>query len=96
MSEYPSADGTGAVGLKVKFRAGVQRTEGEAGVFFGKAYNNVDDMTYTLDESAEYCLYEVLQEVESDVYGSFSSPYFPIKFTEVENQKRCNGIHYID
>lgn len=85
VSEYPAEDSTGAVGLRVKFRAGVQRTEDEDGVFFGKAYNNVDDMTYTLDESAEYCLYEVLQEIESDVYGSFSSTYFPIKFTEVEN-----------
>lgn len=85
VTSYPAADNSGSVGLKVKFAPGVERTEGDAGVYFGKAYNNVDSMSYTLDESAEFCLYEILQEVESDVYGSYSTSYFPIKFTEVEN-----------
>ena len=85
VATYPATDGSGSVGLAVKFAPGVERTEGDAGVFFGKAYNNVDSMSYTLDESAEFCLYEILQEVESGVYGSYSSSYFPIKFTEVEN-----------
>lgn len=84
VAAYPEKS-SGAVGLKVKIKPGTERTEGEAGVYFGKAYNNVDSMSYTLDESAEYCLYEILQEVESDVYSSFSASYFPIKFTEVEN-----------
>lgn len=94
--DYPAKDGSGSVGLKVKVKPGAERTEGDAGVFFGKAYNNVDSMSYTLDESAEFCLYEVLQEVEPDVYGSFSASYFPIKFTEVEDgeTKRFIGCTY--
>ena len=40
-------------------------------MFFGKAYNNVDDMSYTLDESAEKCLYEIIQEVDADYYSAF-------------------------
>lgn len=84
VNEYPE-ESSGAVGLNVKVLPGNERVEGSTGVFFGKAYNNVDNMSYTLDESAEYCLYEVLQEVEADVYSSFSASYFPIKFTEVEN-----------
>lgn len=97
VSNYPASGGTGSVGLKVLFRKGVQRTEGEDSVYFGKAYNNVDDISYTLDESAEYCLYEILQEVEADFYNSFSSAYFPIKFTEIENgeTKYFIGCTYI-
>ena len=40
-------------------------------------------MSYTLDESAEKCLYEIIQEVEVDYYSAFSTSYFPIKYTEV-------------
>lgn len=84
VNEYPE-ENTGAVGLKVRVQPGNERVEGSTGVFFGNAYNNVDNMSYTLDESAEFCLYEILQEVEADVYSSFSASYFPIKFTEKEN-----------
>lgn len=79
----------GAVGVDILFKQGRQLTEGETGVFFGKAYNNVDDMSYTLDESAEACLYEIVQEVEADHYSKFSSTYFPIKYTEtVDGDKK--------
>lgn len=84
VSNYPTAD-SGSVGLELLFKAGNQKTEGENGIFFGKAYNNVDDVSYTLDESAEFCLYEVLQEVEADHYSSFSTSYFPIKFSQKED-----------
>ena len=53
ITEYPDSDGAGALGMNVAFKKGRQLTSGETGVFFGKAYNNVDDMSYTLDESAE-------------------------------------------
>lgn len=92
ISEYPALDGTGGVGLNLVFRKGEQKTEGDSGVFFGKAYNNVDDMRYTLDESAECCLYEVLQEVGAEYYNSFSAAYFPIKFTETQDGETK---HYI-
>lgn len=81
--EYPAGSEAGAVGLNVVFRKGRQLTDGETGVFFGKAYNNVDDMSYKLDESAEKCLYEIIQEVDADHYSAFSSSYFPIKYTEI-------------
>ena len=84
VSSYPSQS-SGAVGIDIIFKKGTRRTEGESGVFFGKAYNNVDDMSYALDESAEKCLYEVVQEVEADYYSKFSTTYFPIKYTEIEN-----------
>ena len=83
ITEYPDSDGSGALGLNLAFKKGRQLTSGETGVFFGKAYNNVDDMSYTLDESAEKCLYEIIQEVEVDYYSAFSTSYFPIKYTEV-------------
>lgn len=83
VKSYPGADGSGGIGVDVLFRRGQQKTEGDDGVFFGKAYNNVDDMSYTLDESAEKCLYEIIQEVEADYYNQFSTTYFPIKFTEI-------------
>ncbi len=92
VSDYPAQNGTGSVGLEVKFIQGKQRTEGDGAVHFGKAYNNVDDMRYTLDESAECCLYEVLQEVGAEYYNSFSAAYFPIRFTETQDGETK---HYI-
>lgn len=83
VNSYPNASGSGGVGLSLKFKSGRQKTEGDEGVFFGKAYNNVDDMSYTLDESAEACLYEIVQTVDQEYYSKFSSTYFPIKYTEV-------------
>lgn len=83
MDSYPESDGSGGVGLTILFKKGRQKTEGDEGVFFGKAYNNVDDMSYTLDESAEACLYEIVQTVDQEYYNKFSSTYFPIKYTEV-------------
>ena len=83
IAEYPASDESGALGLNLIFNKGRQLTSGETGVFFGKAYNNVDDMSYTLDESAEKCLYEIIQEVDADYYSAFSTSYFPIKYTEV-------------
>jgi len=80
--EYPK-EKSGAVGVDITFTQGRQLTNGDEGIFFGKAYNNVDDMSYTLDESAEMCLYEIVQEVEADYYSKFSTSYFPIKYTEV-------------
>lgn len=80
---FPEENEDGAIGLSVLFKKGRHLTDGESGIFFGKAYNNVDDMSYTLDESAEACLYEIVQEVEADYYSKFSSSYFPIKYTEV-------------
>lgn len=83
VDSYPESDGSGGVGLNLLFKTGRQKTEGDEGVFFGKAYNNVDDMSYTLDESAEACLYEIVQTVDQEYYSKFSSTYFPIKYTEV-------------
>lgn len=83
ISEYPAADESGAVGIDILFKEGRQLTSGDSGVYFGKAYNNVDDMSYTVDESAEKCLYEVIQEVDGEYYSAFSTAYFPIKYTEV-------------
>lgn len=82
IAEYPK-ENSGAVGVDITFTQGRQLTNGDEGIFFGKAYNNVDDMSYTLDESAEMCLYEIVQEVEADYYSKFSTSYFPIKYTEV-------------
>lgn len=82
IAEYPK-ENSGAVGVDITFTQGRQLTNGDEGIFFGKAYNNVDDMSYTLDESAEVCLYEIVQEVEADYYSKFSTSYFPIKYTEV-------------
>lgn len=80
---YPADDNSEALNLSLIFRKGRQLTDDETGIFFGKAYNNVDDMSYKLDESAERCLYEIIQEVDADYYSSFSTSYFPIKYTEV-------------
>lgn len=85
VSKFPAGEKSGAVGLDLTFKKGVQRTDGEAGVYFGEAYNNVDDMSYTLDESAEKCLYEIVQAVDAEHYSAFSTTYFPIKYTEVED-----------
>ena len=73
------------MGLDLTFKKGVQRTDGEEGIYFGEAYNNVDDMSYTLDESAEKCLYEIVQAVDAENYSAFSTTYFPIKYTEIED-----------
>lgn len=85
ISGYPATDKSGSLDIDVTFVQGRELTEGETGVFFGKAYNNVDDMSYTLDESAEKCLYEIIQEVDSENYSAFSTTYFPIKYTEVSD-----------
>lgn len=71
------------ISLRLLFKAGRELTSGETGIFFGAAYNNVDDISYTLDESGERCLYEVLQEVDAENYSAYSTSYFPIKYTEV-------------
>lgn len=81
VASYPQS-GADAVGVSVKFISGRERTEGDDAIYFGKAYNNVSNISYILDESAERCLYEVIQEVDSQYYGSFSASYFPIKFSE--------------
>ena len=83
VDSYPESDGSGGVGLNLLFKTGRQKTEGDEGGVVGKAYNNVDDMSYTLDESAEACLYEIVQTVDQEYYSKFSSTYFPIKYTEV-------------
>lgn len=82
ISQYVDANNNGSLGVNLLFKKGNLLTEGENAVYFGKAYNNVDDMSYTLDESAEKCLYEVIQQVEQAAYNAFSSVYFPIKYTE--------------
>lgn len=82
ISEYPKEDNTGALSLSILFVKGNNLTEGDNAVYFGKAYNNVDEASYTLDESAEKCLYEIVQAVEPEAYNAFSSTYFPIKYTE--------------
>ena len=38
-------------------------------VYFGDAFNNVDNIMYTLDESAEKPLYHILQEVPGDSWN---------------------------
>lgn len=81
IASYPQS-GADAVGVSVKFISGRERTEGDDAIYFGKAYNNVSNISYILDESAERCLYEVIQEVDSQHYGSFSAAYFPVKFSE--------------
>ena len=83
VDSYPESDGSGGIGLTILLKNGRQKTEGDEGVFFGKAYNNVDDMSYTLDESAEACLYEIVQTVDQEQYSAFSAAYFPIKYTEI-------------
>lgn len=85
ISQFPTAESGGAVSLDLTFKAGRQLTEGDTAVYFGRAYNNVDDMSYTLDESAEKCLYEIVQAVDAENYNAFSVSYFPIKYTEIEN-----------
>ena len=85
LNSYPGANMSGGIGLSLKFNSGRQKTDGDEGVFFGKAYNNVDDMSYTLDESAEACLYEIVQTVDQEQYSAFSTTYFPIKYTEIIN-----------
>lgn len=86
IKSYPTAT-SGSVGLSLLFKSGVARTKDDSAVYFGEAYNNVDDMSYTLDESAEYCLYEVFQEVDSSVYDDFSESYFD-KFTQTEDGEK--------
>lgn len=81
VKSYPQS-GSDAVGVSVKFIKGTDRITGDDAVYFGKAYNNVSNVSYALDESAERCLYEIIQEVDSQYYSSFSSSYFPIKFSE--------------
>lgn len=81
MDEYPQSD-SDLIGISVKFIGGRTKTEGDTAVYFGKAYNNVSNISYTLDESAERCLYEIIQEVDAQYYSSFSTSYFPIKFSE--------------
>ena len=87
ISQYPGVGSAKVIGLSLKIGPGKERTEGDSGVFFGKAYNNVDEVGYTLDESAESCLYEVIQEVEKDYYSKFDSAYFPIKYTGKEEKE---------
>jgi hypothetical protein len=98
ISGYPAADESGALGIDILFKTGRQLTSGDTGVFFGKAYNNVDDMSYTVDESAEKCLYEVIQEVDEENYSAFSTTYFPVKYTEVLDgtTKYYIGCTYFD
>lgn len=81
MDSFPQSEGD-LIGVKVRFINGKIKTSGDAAVFFGKAYNNVSNITYTLDESAERCLYEIIQEVDAQYYSAFSTTYFPIKFSE--------------
>lgn len=81
VKNYPQSD-SDAVSVSVRFIKGESRITGDDAVYFGKAYNNVSNVSYALDESAERCLYEIIQEVDSQYYSSFSSSYFPIKFSE--------------
>lgn len=81
VQSYPQSD-SDAIGLKVEFINGTDKSIGDDAIYFGKAYNNVSNISYTLDESAERCLYEIIQEVDSQYYSSFSTSYFPIKFKE--------------
>lgn len=98
VNKFPTAEKSGAVGLDLIFKKGVQRTDGKAGVYFGEAYNNVESMSYMLDESAEKCLYEIVQAVDAEHYSAFSTAYFPIKYTEVEDGETkyyigCTYVH---
>lgn len=81
VKSYPQSDSE-AVGVSVKFIEGTDRTTGDDAIYFGKAYNNVSNVSYILDESAERCLYEIIQEVDAQYYSSFLASYFPIKFSE--------------
>lgn len=81
VKSYPQS-GSDAVDVSVRFIKGENRITGDDAVYFGKAYNNVSNVSYALDESAERCLYEIIQEVDTEYYSSFSSSYFPIKFSE--------------
>ena len=89
VKSYPQSS-SGAVGINVKFIKGTDKSVGDDAIYFGKAYNNVSDVSYNLDESAERCLYEIIQEVDAEYYNSFSTSYFPIKFSETVDGK----VHY--
>lgn len=71
-----------AVAINLKFIKGQDRIAGDDAIYFGRAYNNVSNVSYVLDESAEKCLYEIIQEVDAQHYNSFSVAHFPIKFSE--------------
>ena len=90
ISKYPKSD-TDTLGVSVKVFKGNDLTSGDNAVYFGKAFNNVSDISYTLDESANQCFYEVLQEVSEEHYSAFSTNYFPIKYTETKDGQ----IHYL-
>ena len=83
VSKYPQTQ-EDTLNLSVTVYSGKDLTSGEDAVYFGKAYNNVSDVKYTLDESGNQCFYEVLQEVSADHYNAFSTTYFPIKYTEIK------------
>lgn len=84
ISKYPQSD-TDTLNVSVKVFKGNDLTSGDNAVYFGKAFNNVSDISYTLDESANQCFYEVLQEVSEEKYSAFSTTYFPIKYTETKD-----------
>lgn len=90
ISKYPKSD-TDTLNVSVKVFKGNDLTAGDNAVYFGKAFNNVSDISYTLDESANQCFYEVLQEVSEEHYSAFSTNYFPIKYTETKDGQ----IHYL-
>lgn len=90
ISKYPQSD-TDTLNVSVKVFKGSDLTSGDNAVYFGRAFNNVSDISYTLDESANQCFYEVLQEVSEEHYSAFSTNYFPIKYTETKDGQ----IHYM-
>lgn len=90
ISKYPQSD-TDTLSVSVKVFKGSDLTSGDNAVYFGRAFNNVSDISYTLDESANQCFYEVLQEVSEEHYNAFSTNYFPIKYTETKDGQ----IHYM-
>lgn len=50
------------IGVIIHTYKGIDRKDS---VFFSEGYNDVSDVSYTLDESAEYPLYGVMQEVQA-------------------------------
>lgn len=84
ISKYPQSD-SDTLNVSVKVFKGDDLTSGDNAVYFGKAFNNVSNISYTLDESANQCFYEVLQEVSEEHYSAFSTNYFPIKYTETKD-----------
>lgn len=80
---WGSVETSPLIGLDFVFRKGGDLTSGTNAVYFGTAYNNVESINYTLDESAERALYEVMQKSETTSgWGTLD-----FSFTEVVDGK---------